>query len=183
MPRMDPVTPDHPTFWKEVAESPGGEAIGTCVQCNTCTSSCPVEVLDPGFNIRRIVARVRLGLREDVLSDDTLWACARCHACVARCPKDVRPGDVIEALRYLALREGRTGAGPRHTRAFVESVRDHGRIHEAGVMIDSVGLAGIASEGLLPLRMAWHGKSPALRPPKLRTIREIQTLLEATGGR
>lgn len=182
MTTLERTVPDSPTFWREVAAVPGGEAVATCIQCNTCTSSCPVEAIDLGFNVRRIVARVRLGLREDVLSDDALWACARCHACVAHCPKDVRPGDVIEALRSIALREGRMGAGPKHTRAFADSVRRNGRIHEARVTIDSLGLAGLLEEGLLPLRMAVRGKSPSLRAPRLRSIQEIRTLLEAAEG-
>lgn len=174
-----PISPDHPTFWKEVAASPSGEAIATCVQCGTCTSSCPVEILDPNFNIRRLVARVKLGLREDVLSDPAVWACVRCFACVARCPKHVRPGDVVEALRHIALREGRTGVGPRHARAFAASVREGGRIHEARVTLDSIGWGGVLKEGLLPIRMALRGKAPALRHRPLRTVAEIRTLLDA----
>lgn len=173
------VVPDAPAFWKEVASVPGGEAIAACIQCNTCTSSCPVELLEPAFKVRQIVARVRLGLREDVLSDDAIWACARCYACVAHCPKQVRPGDVIEAVHHIALREGRQGPGPRHTRAFAESVRRDGRIHEARVTLESLGLAGVLREGLLPLAMAWRGKSPALRRRPLKSVKEIQTLLDA----
>ena len=35
-----------------------------------------------------------------------LWKCSGCHTCVAHCPQDARPGDVIRALRGLAVREG-----------------------------------------------------------------------------
>jgi len=174
------VVPDSPSFWREVASTPGGGAIASCIQCNTCTSSCPVEVLDPSFRIRQVVARVRLGLREDVLSDPAIWSCARCYACVAHCPKHVRPGDVIEAVRHLALKAGRDGPGPRHARAFAESVRENGRIHEARVTLDSIGVGGLIREGLLPLAMAWHGKMPAIRRRPLKSMKEIQTLLDDT---
>lgn len=177
-----PTRPESPAFWKEVAATPSGEAIATCVQCGTCTSSCPVEVLEPAFNIRRLVARVKLGLREDVLADPSIWACARCFACVARCPKDVRPGDVVEALRHISLREGRPGDGPRHARAFVASVRKGGRIHEARVTLDSVGWSGVLREGLLPLRMARRGKAPSLRHRPLKSVAEIQALMDAAEG-
>lgn len=174
------MTPEDPRFWEAVAAVDGGEAIAACVQCNTCTSSCPVELLEPAFNVRRLVARVRLGLREDVLSDEALWVCARCHACVAHCPRGVRPGDVIEALRHLAIREGREGPGPRHVRAFVKSLRDGGRIHEMRVTIDSIGVAGVLRQGLLPVRMAVRGKAPSLRAEPLRSAREIRAILDAT---
>ncbi len=180
---LAPATLDSPAFWKEVAATPRGGAIATCIQCGTCTSSCPVETYQPDFNVRRLVARVKLGLREDVLSDPAIWACTRCFACVARCPKRVHPGEIVEALRSLALRDGRDGIGPRHARAFVDSVRANGRIHEARVTIDSVGLAGLVREGLLPVRMALRGKMPSLRRHPLKSMGEVQLLIAATEER
>jgi len=137
-----------------------------------------VELFEPTFRVRQIVARVKLGLREDVLSDPSIWACTRCFACVAHCPKNVRPGDLLEALRHLALREGRQGPGPRHARAFASSVREDGRINEARVTIRSVGLGGLVNQGALPVKMALRGKAPSLRRHRLRSISEIETLLE-----
>ena len=137
-----------------------------------------MEAYDPSFNVRRLVARVKLGLREDVLSDEALWACTRCFACVARCPKNVQPGEIVEALRSIALKEHRQGAGPRHAVAFADSVRDNGRISEARVTIESIGLSGLARQGALPVRMALRGKSPSLRRHRLRSISEIRALLE-----
>ena len=174
------VIPDDPSFWKEVASTPGGESIAECIQCNTCTSSCPVEAFEPDLNVRRIIARVKIGLREDVLSDDAIWACVRCFACVARCPKHARPGEILEALRHLALNEGKAGDGPRHALAFSRSVRENGRIHEARVTTESLGLAGVLRQGLLPLEMAWRGKAPALRRRPLKSLREVQIIFEAT---
>lgn len=176
------VAPDSPSFWREIASTPGGEAVGACIQCNTCTSSCPIEILEPRFRIRQVIARVRLGLREDVLSDPSIWSCARCYACIAHCPKHVRPGDVIEAIRHIALVEDREGPGPRHARAFARSIRENGRIHESRVTLDSIGIWGVLREGLLPFRMAWRGKSPAIRRRPLTPIEEIQTLFDATEG-
>ena len=173
------VRPDSPTFWKEVAATPGGAALATCIQCNTCTSSCPVEALDADFNVRQFIARIRLGLREDVLSDEAIWSCARCYACVAHCPKNVRPGDVLEAVRHIALREGRPGPGARHTRAFADSVRRNGRIHEARVTFASLGVRGLLRQGLLPVRMMLRGKAPALRRHPIKSVAEVQTLIRA----
>ncbi len=172
------VRPDSPAFWREVAEAPQGGAIATCIQCGTCSSSCPVEAYEPSLNVRRLIARVKLGLRADVLSDAALWTCARCFACVARCPKGVQPGEIVEALRSIALREDRAGPGPRHAHAFAASVREDGRINEARVTIRSVGLTGLANQGTLPVRMALHGKSPRLRRHPISSVSEVQTLLE-----
>ncbi len=166
-------------FWKEVAGTSGGESISLCIQCNTCTSSCPVEAIDPAFKVRQIIARVKLGLRDDVLRDPAIWSCARCFACVAHCPKHVRPGDVIEAVRHVSLREGNDGSGARHTRAFVASMRESGRIHEARVTLDSIGFVGLAREGLLPLWMAFRGKLPALRQRPLGSTPEIRAIIDS----
>ena len=43
---------------------------------------------------------------------------------------------------------------------------------------DSIGFRGLIREGLLPLEMAWRGKSPAIRRRPLKSVREIQTLLD-----
>ncbi len=178
---MEPaaVGPDAPDFWKEVASTPGGESIATCIQCNTCTSTCPVEALEPNLDVRRTIARVKAGLREDVLSDNAIWACTRCFACVATCPKHARPGEILEALRHLSLKAGAEGHGPRHMLAFVKSVRENGRIHEARVTMESLGFKGLLKEGLLPLEMAWRGKAPSLRPRRLKSVTEVKRIIAA----
>jgi len=49
---------------------------------------------------------VLLGQREAVLSNELLWYCETCYACSAYCPQNVKFGDVMRAIREMAVAEG-----------------------------------------------------------------------------
>jgi len=95
-----------PNFKYEVAAHPGGEQIKVCFSCGTCTAGCPVAEVDPRFSPRKIIRQVLLGQREAVLSSPLLWYCETCYACSAYCPQNVKFGDVMRALREMAVAEG-----------------------------------------------------------------------------
>jgi heterodisulfide reductase subunit C len=40
-------------FKYEILNEPGGENFMRCMQCGTCTASCPVKVIDPANGIDR----------------------------------------------------------------------------------------------------------------------------------
>jgi heterodisulfide reductase subunit C len=95
-----------PNFKYEVANHPGGEQIKVCFSCGTCTAGCPVSEVDERFSPRKIIRQVLLGQREAVLSSEVLWYCETCYACSAYCPQDVKFGDIMRALREMAVAEG-----------------------------------------------------------------------------
>lgn len=93
-------------FKYEIAARPGAAYFKRCFSCGTCTASCPVSEIDEGFNPRLIIRQALLGLREELLSSQTLWFCTQCYTCYARCPQDVRFTDVMAVLREMAVQEG-----------------------------------------------------------------------------
>jgi len=93
-------------FKYDVAAQPGGEQIKVCFSCGTCTAGCPVTDVDPRYSPRKIIRQVLLGQREAVLSSELLWYCETCYACSAYCPQNVKFGDVMRALREMAVAEG-----------------------------------------------------------------------------
>jgi len=95
-----------PNFKYDVAAHPGGEQIKVCYSCGTCTAGCPVSDVDPRYSPRKIIRQVLLGQREVVLSSPLLWYCETCYACTAYCPQNVKFGDVMRALREMAVEEG-----------------------------------------------------------------------------
>jgi len=95
-----------PKFKYEIAKMPGGEKLMRCFQCGTCTSDCPVARFSDTYRPRQIIRMAQLGLRERVLSSDTLWLCAACFTCTDRCPQDVEVASVIRVLRNLAAEKG-----------------------------------------------------------------------------
>jgi len=99
--RLDELDMD---FAEAVAKA-GGEKINLCIQCGTCTASCP-SGRRTAFRTRQLIRRAMLGFRDEVLSDKDLWLCTTCFTCLERCPRGVDPTDVILALRNMAVEAG-----------------------------------------------------------------------------
>jgi heterodisulfide reductase subunit C len=161
----------------EVVALPDGNDLDHCIQCGMCTASCPVAALVPGYSPRQLVARTLLGL-EDVLSSDEIWYCARCQECVAACKKDIRPGDIITALRILALQRGyKQSAGARHTLAFLASIQKKGKLNEATLPLRTLGISVFK---LVPyaMRMAGRGKLPPMVVKPIKGLDEVRALVE-----
>jgi len=91
--------------FSEAVAKAGGEKINLCIQCGTCTASCP-SGRRTAFRTRQLIRRALLGFREPVLSDKDLWLCTTCFTCLERCPRGVDPTDVILAIRNLAVQSG-----------------------------------------------------------------------------
>ena len=92
-------------FAEAVAKA-GGEKINLCIQCGTCTASCPTG-RGTALRTRQIIRRVQLGFRSEVLSDESLWLCTTCSTCTQRCPRDANPMEIFIGVRSLMVEEGR----------------------------------------------------------------------------
>ncbi len=99
-----------PRFATELAARPGGANLRKCYACGTCTAGCPVFQVDSGYNPRRLIRMILLGLRKEVLSSRAIWLCARCYTCTANCPQGVDFSDIMMALRDMAVAEGYASA-------------------------------------------------------------------------
>ena len=76
----------------------------SCMQCGTCTGSCP-SGRHTALNTRRIIRDARKN-RVAILSDDALWLCTTCYTCQERCPRNIPITDALLELRRLAIKEG-----------------------------------------------------------------------------
>ena len=63
-----------------ITSLPAGEKMKECIQCGTCSGSCPVSVY-MDYTPREIIAMARMGFKEEVLKSYTIWLCASCYAC------------------------------------------------------------------------------------------------------
>ncbi len=93
-------------FKNLVASHPGGERVLNCFLCGTCTAGCPISEITEDYNPRKMMRKILLGMKDDVLSSGEIWKCYQCHTCVAHCPQDVRFADIVRALREIAVEEG-----------------------------------------------------------------------------
>ena len=92
-----------PDFVKRLKEA-GFENILTCMQCGTCTSSCP-SGRRTALRTRQVIRRSLLG-DEGVLDGDDIWLCTTCYDCLERCPRDIKVTDAIILLRNIAAERG-----------------------------------------------------------------------------
>ncbi|PXF56567.1 MAG: CoB--CoM heterodisulfide reductase subunit C [Candidatus Methanogaster sp.] len=80
-----------------------GIEILTCLQCGTCSGSCPSGRYTE-MATRKIVRNACAGT--DVLHDPDLWLCTTCYTCQERCPREIKITDAILAIREIAVHEG-----------------------------------------------------------------------------
>ena len=79
--------------------------------------------------------------------------CSSCYTCTLRCPRGLSLTAAMAALKRVAARRGirQCRSGTLFSRAFIDSVRRHGRVREMEFM--TLYFAGMKSP-LLPLRFA-----------------------------
>jgi heterodisulfide reductase subunit C len=78
-----------------------------CYQCGACVADCPAGMYSDHFNPRLILLKTLLGFEDELIRPDSeIWDCTNCYTCAERCPQDVRPVDVIIALKNLCVRTG-----------------------------------------------------------------------------
>lgn len=125
------------SFLDEVAATPGGSKIRSCIQCGMCSGTCPTanEMEHPP---RKIIAMIRADMRDEVLSSSSMWHCVSCYLCYDRCPRGVHPTEIAHALESLATKYGYKVKGtsnPAMYRSFVSSIKGFGRVHEFSTML------------------------------------------------
>ncbi len=92
---------------RRLLEALGGNTVSYCYQCGACVGDCPSARFHPGFNPREIMLIAMLGGLDRLLDPaSVIWKCSNCYNCYERCPQDVRPVEVIIALKNLACEDG-----------------------------------------------------------------------------
>lgn len=75
-----------------------------CIQCGTCSSSCPAARYSE-FSPRKIMNAI-LTRRKQILQDKLIWNCFSCYTCHMRCPRGNSPTTVIQVLKQLSIEKG-----------------------------------------------------------------------------
>jgi heterodisulfide reductase subunit C len=169
-------------FIDEVATTPGGEHIRSCIQCGICSGACPAAN-EMEFPPRQIIAMIRADMRDEVLSNSSMWHCLSCYMCTVRCPRDVKPTDIAHTLEYLACQNGfkvKATTTPVLYRNFVNSIKANGRVHEVGIMLGYYMMTNpIAALKVLPvgLRLLLHKRLPLL-PKKVKGREDLAKILQ-----
>lgn len=125
------------SFLRQLEAIPNSDKIKSCIQCGTCTGSCPVSyAMD--ISPRDVIALFRAGDMDTLLNSKTIWVCASCYACQTRCPSLIKVTDIIYALKRLAMEKN---IYPPHfpvyslSKSFVRIMSQYGRLHEPRLLV------------------------------------------------
>jgi Fe-S oxidoreductase len=103
----------------DVVAEYGGETLHVCMQCGTCTSVCPWNLLT-SYSPRQILRHVSLGFEG---TEEAIWNCVTCNTCVSRCPRGIELIEVLRAVRAMQLE---AGTSPEALRGPLGSMRADG---------------------------------------------------------
>lgn len=96
------VQPDL-AYIKEL-EGLGADTLKKCFQCATCSVACPISPDNSPFPRKEMIA-ASWGLKDKLIPNADIWLCHECGDCSDLCPRGARPGDVLSAIRYTAIKE------------------------------------------------------------------------------
>jgi len=82
------------------ADAPGVKKINTCIQCGSCSSSCPAKDAG-GITHRQLWRLIQMGLDTEAVSSEKYWNCTTCALCDNRCPRGIPLSHIVLKLREL----------------------------------------------------------------------------------
>jgi heterodisulfide reductase subunit C len=162
---------------------PDGDKLSQCLQCGTCTASCPSSHLME-YAPRSVVAAIRADMLDRVIDSNTVWMCASCYACAVRCPAGIPFTDIMYRIKQLGIARGLVGKrsrGAAMARAFVEVVEKYGRNAE-GVLLNKyytrTGLGRAFHHVPLGMRLLRRRRFE-MRPHKIAGVRQLRAMMAA----
>ncbi len=160
-----------------ILKTPGGEKIPTCIQCGICAGSCPVSH-EMDYTPRQLVRMIQLGLKQEVLNSNTIWICTTCFSCSVRCPRGIRPTELMETLKPMAMAEGIKNKNARFDRVFSDVIKKNGRASEF-LLISKYSLLepGMIRQVPFGLSLVSRGKLP-LSIDKMEDARELKAIFD-----
>ncbi|MGD0411075.1 MAG: 4Fe-4S dicluster domain-containing protein [Verrucomicrobiota bacterium] len=173
-------------FGKEIMSVPGCEQLVSCIQCGTCSGTCPLSIY-MDFSPRQVMALTRADFKKEVLRSHTVWLCASCYACTTECPRQIRITDIMYALKQRAIQDGiypKRFPIPVLAKEFYEMVRRQGRITEMLLVIrlflktDWLAALGSWRLGIGVMRTGRFD----LRPEHIERRAELAGMLDGAGN-
>ncbi len=164
----------------------GGDKLSMCMQCGVCSGSCPIGT-EMDYGPRKLFMMIRAGMKEEVLSSNTMWNCTSCYRCVVRCPREVPVTYIMQSLASKASELGY--AGKRENISFAKSfwwsAKTFGRTDERLVptlYFFSFGFVEGIKRSLNNLKIALGmfkaGRMHIGMPKKVKDRKGLQSILE-----
>ena len=171
-------------FLDEIKEKSFSKEIDRCIQCGTCSSSCPmVTYMD--YPPRKIIAMVKGGFKDEVLKSFTPWLCASCYSCQVRCPSNIKITDIMYTLKRKAIENNVYPSKlpiPALAQEMHKLIAKNGRNSELWVVLNMYlrlknpfGPLKMASTGLNLMKTG----RLSLKKEKIKNKKQLQSLLKA----
>jgi heterodisulfide reductase subunit C len=135
------------------------------------------------YTPRQIVAMIRAGLKNDVLTSYTTWLCASCYACTVECPKDIPITDIMYATKRIAIRQRvypKRFPTPVLANEFFGGVETTGRSSEGRLLINlflKTNPLQLLKQAGLGMRLLLQGRM-SLRQESVKRRKELQGMLK-----
>lgn len=179
------------TFVDDICAIPGGEDIRVCIQCGTCTASCPnAELMD--HSPSELIAMTRAGMKEEVLASNAMWYCLSCYLCTVRCPRDVKITRLMHVFESQAVKNGLSNkrtTTPIIYNGFNGFIYNKGRVSELWLMVryymrtnplKALGMIPVAWNLLTHNRLSI--KMGKMSPEGIKQLQSIVDKAESSGG-
>lgn len=176
-----------PGFLKEIEALEGGENLRNCIQCGTCSGICPMSIY-MDIPPRQIIAMVREGFKDEVLSSFTIWLCASCYACSVHCPEQIKITDIMYALKRKAIEEKKYPKRfpiPVLSKEFFNMVIKSGRNSELRLILRvwmKVNIAKLFSFTGLGLDLL-RTKRISLKQDRIKNNKELAIIMDNLNGK
>jgi quinone-modifying oxidoreductase subunit QmoC len=170
-------------FLNEIKDMSHCGEIDECIQCGTCSSSCPMAVY-MDMPPRKIISMVKNGFKDEVLKSTTIWLCPSCYVCQVRCPAEIKITDVMYALKRKAI-EQKIYPGnfkiPILAREMHRIIAKNGRNSELWLILNlylkSKRPLGIMKMTSLGLNLIKTGRMP-IKAEKIKNRKQFRALLK-----
>lgn len=124
-------------FADEIKAMPGCEHLDQCIQCGTCSGTCPLSIY-MDLTPRRVIHLTRAGFKDEVMRCNAIWLCSSCYSCHVECPKNIGITDIMYAIKTKAVEAKKYPKGfpvPVLASVFYNMVKKNGRITESHLVV------------------------------------------------
>jgi heterodisulfide reductase subunit C len=173
-----------PDFGQEIMNllhASEGSPLKSCIQCGTCSGTCPVaRYMD--YGPRRLIAMVNAGYKKEVLASNTFWYCASCFHCTVRCPSGIDIAEAMYALKRYSIWKNQYKQGliaPEFAETFVKMIFRTGRSYEpvlATSYIFSYGVREFIQEAFTATSMMLKGRIPLI-PARIKRLDNFKRMI------
>ncbi|MFH0990796.1 MAG: 4Fe-4S dicluster domain-containing protein [bacterium] len=168
-------------FGEAIADKAYGQKLLSCIQCGTCSATCPLShYMD--YTPRKIIAMIREGFKEEVLNSLTIWLCASCYSCSVQCPRQIHITDVMYTLKRDAISHGvfpRQLPIPVLAQEFYGMIKRNGRNTESWLLVRLYLRTNpfvMIKEAILGIKLFLRGRM-TLKRERIQKIDQLQKIM------